>query len=170
MQIDGFTWYYIFAAELRAPYSLFTNELPPSHSTFPATSFLTTTIAFQYTLDRRVTKMVGFSEDNKLDIAQCDKSDFQYWVIAPFLLNYNKVILLGELTKIIPVSETQYRFISYSDTLMLRVSGAPNEVVMTSFYYLYTDNIKTVSCLIGTTGINLLSIGGDPKLASCTAM
>ena len=169
MQIDDFTWYYIFAAELTVPYSLSTNELPPSHSTFPATSF-PNAIAFQYTLDGRVTKVVLFMEGTKLNIAQCDKSDFQYWVIAPYLLNYNRVVLLGELTKIIPVSETRYKFISYSDTLMLRVSGAPNEVVMTSFYYLYAGITKTVSCLIGTAGINLLSIGGDPKLASCTAM
>ena len=171
MQIDGFTWYYIFAAELRAPYSLSTNELPPSHSIFPATSFPTTAVAFQYTLDRRATKMADFRLDTKPDIAQCYKSDFQYWVVALHLPN--NLFLLGELTKIIAVSETRYgdfRFISYSNTLMLRVSGALNEVVMTSFYYNNTGTTQTISWLIGTTGINMLSIGDDPKLASCTAM
>jgi hypothetical protein len=171
MQIDYFTWYYIFAAELTAPYSLSANELPPSHSTFPATSFPTIAVAFQYILDGRVMKMVHFGLDTKLDIVQCDKSDFQYWVIAPYLPN--NLILLGELTKIITVSETRYsdfRFVSYSNTLMLRVSGAPNETVMTSFYYNSTGTTQTISCFIGTTGINLLSIGDDPKLASCSAM
>ena len=171
MQIDGFTWYFIFAAELMGPYSLSANELSPSHSTFPATSLPTTAVAFQYTLDGRVTKMVNFGSDTKLDIAQCDKSDFQYWIIAPYLPN--NLSLLGELTKIITVSETRYsdfRFISYSNTLMLKVSGAPNEVVMTSFYYKNTGTTQTISCYIGATGINILSIGDDPNLASCIAM
>ena len=171
MQIDSFTWYYVFAAELTAPYSLSANELPPSHSMFPATSFPTTAVAFQYTLDGRVTKMVNFGSDTKLDIAQCGKSDFQYWVIAPYLPN--NLSLLGELTKIIAVSETRYsdfRFISYSNTLMVKVSGAPNEVVMTSFYYKNTGTTRTISCYIGTTGMNILSIGDDPKLASCIVM
>ena len=171
MQIDIFTWYYIFAAELTVLYSLSANELPPSHSMFPATSFPSTAVAFQYTLDGRVTKMVEFGSDKKLDIVQCDKSDFQYWVIAPYLPN--NLSLLGELTKIIAVSETRYSefiFISYSNTLMMKVRGAPNEVVMTSFYYKNTGTTQTISCYIGTTGINILSIGDDPKAASCTAM
>lgn len=171
MQIDSFTWYYVFAAELTAPYSLSANELPPSHSTFPATSFPTTAVAFQYILDGRLTKIVDFGSDTKLDIAQRDKSDFQYWVIAPHLPN--NLTLLGELTKIITVSETRYsdfRFISYSNTLMVKVSGAPEEVVMTSFYYKSTGITQTISCYIGTTGMNILSIGDDPKLASCIAM
>ena len=71
MQIDSITWYYVFSAELMAPYSLSANELPPSHSLFPATSFPTTAIAFQHTLDGRVTKMANFLSDTKLDIAQC---------------------------------------------------------------------------------------------------
>ena len=172
MQIDSFTWYYIFAAELiGGSYSLSANELPHSHSMFPATSFPKTTVAFQYTLDGRITKMLDFGSDTKLDIAQCDKSDFQYWVIAPYLPN--NLSLLGELTKIVTVSETRYsdfRFISYSNVLTLKVSGAPNEVVMTSFYYKNTGTTHTISCYIGTTGINTLSIGDDPNLASCIAM
>ena len=104
MQIDGFTWYYIFAAELKDPYSLYVKELPPSHSTFPATSwpsFDGQNLAFQYTLDGRVTKMVDFGSDSYwTSHIQCDESNFQYWIIAPCLPN-----LLGELTKIIALSE-----------------------------------------------------------------
>ena len=115
--------------------------------------------------------MVEFGSDTELDIAQCSKSDFQYWVIAPYLTN--NLSLLGELTKIIAVSETRYsdfRFISYSNTVMVKVNGAPNEVIMTSFYYKNTGSTQTISCTIGTTGMNMLTIGDDPKLASCSAM
>ena len=81
--------------------------------------------------------------------------------------------LLVELTKIIAESETRYSeftFISYSNTLMMKVRGAPNEVVMTSFYHKNTGITQIISCYIGTTGINILSIRNDLIVASCTAM
>ena len=53
---------------------------------------------------------------------------------------------------------------------MVKVTRAPNEVVMTSLYYKNTGTTQTISCTIGTTGVNMLSIGDDPKLASCIAM
>lgn len=171
MQLDTFTWYYIFAAELTSPYSLSAKELPPSHTTFPATSFPSSSVAFQYTLDGRVTKVTNFGSDTKLDIAQCGKSDFQYWVIAPYLPN--NIALLGELTKIIAVSETRYGdlwFSSSDNTLTVKVSGAPNEVVMTTFFYKNTESTRTISCYVGPTGVNILSIGDDVKKASCIAV
>ena len=163
LQIDDFTWYYVFAAELSSTYSLSAAELPPSHSTFPATSFPIASVAFQYTLDGKTTKIVDFGSDTKLDIARCCKSDFQYWVIAPYLPN--NITLLGELTKLIAVSETRYsdfKFITYYNTLMLKVSGEPNEVVVSSFYYRNSDELRTVSCTIGPSGTNRLSIGSYP--------
>ena len=50
--------------------------------------------------------MANFGSDTKLDMAQCaGQICFQYRVIAPYLAN-NQLSLLGELTKIIVVSET----------------------------------------------------------------
>lgn len=177
MQIDGYTWYYIFAAELTAPYSLSTSELPPSHTTFPATTLPIPSrmIAFQYTLDGKVTKTLTlFSHGSitKLDVPQCGKSDFQYYVFAPCLPN--GVAMLGELTKVITVSETRYsdfRYRSSNTMFTVKVSGAPNEVVMTSFYYQSNGHIETISCYIGSSGMNVLSIGANPDVdGSCRAI
>ena len=104
-QIGGYTWYYILAAELNSSYSMSASELPPSHSTFPATSF-PKSIAFQYTLDETVTKTANFGSDTKLDVAQCNKTDFQYWIIAPYFPN--GLALLGELDKVTSVSEARF--------------------------------------------------------------
>ena len=169
MQVNNYTWYYIFAAELASPYSLSASELPPSHNTFPSTSFPTPSVAFQYTLDGRVTNVTNFGSNVKLDIAKCGKSDFQYWVVAPY--QPNDIALLGELTKIVAVSETRYsdfRFDSTENLLTVRVSGAPGEVVTTSIYYKGPGTTQTFSCNIGPSGANLLYIpGDDPTKIQC---
>lgn len=118
----------------------------------------------------KTTKVINIaSYDTKLDITQCDKTDFQYWIIAPYLTS--DVALLGELNKIVTVSETRYsdlRLSTSDTTLTMKVKGAPDKLVLTSFYYIKSDTIKTVSCYIGTTGTNLLSIDDDPNKASCS--
>ena len=122
------------------------SELPPSHSTFPMSSF-PKSIAFQYTLDKTVTKTVDFSSDSKLDVAQCDKSDFQYWVIAPYFSN--GYALLGELNKITSVSEARFSdIVTSGDTVTIKISGVPTEEVSVTFYDMTNKKMEVVSCTI----------------------
>ena len=150
------TWYYILAAELTSSYSMSASELPPSRSTFPATSF-PKSIAFQYTLDKKVTKTADFGADMKLDVATCGKSDFQYWVIAPYLPN--QFALLGELDKVTTVSEARFSDFEFSQNdVMMKVSGVPKEVVSVTFYDMNKKNTVIISCTIGSGGTNQLSV------------
>ena len=47
----------------------------------------------------------------------CGEADFQYWIIAPVL--NNGLVLFGELTKIVPVSETRFKsFLNAGDHII----------------------------------------------------
>ena len=132
------------------------NELPPSHSTFPATSF-PKSVAFQYTLDKAVTKTVDFGSDTKLNVAQCGKSDFQYWVIAPYFSN--GYALLGELDKVTPVSEARFSgFVTSEDDVVMMISGVPTEQVSVTFYDMKNQKTVVIACTISDFGTNQLSI------------
>ena len=164
IQIGQFTWYYIFTGVLSSPYTLTAKELPSTHFTFPYSSLPAPTIAFQYTLDGTVTKTVEFGTPNdfgpntKLNISQCSKSTFQYWVIPPHFMSHG-LILLGELTKIVPVSEARFNdIIVTDDDVMVRINGVPTEKVPISFYSMLTNKIETMECTISTSGVNLLSL------------
>ena len=158
------TWYYILAAELKSSYSMSASELPPSHSTFPATSF-PRSIAFQYTLNKKVIKTADFGSDMKLDVEECGKSDFQYWVIAPYLTN--GIVLLGELDKVTTVSEARFSDFVMSDSdVTVKISGVPTEQVSVTLYDMNQKKTMEISCTIGDSGANTLSVGD----ANCKGM
>ena len=149
---------------MSSPYTLTAKELPPSRSTFPATSLPAPTIAFRYTLDGNVTELVNFGTtssfgpDTALNIAQCDKTDFQYWVIPPFLpFGYT---LLGELNKITPVSEQRFSDIIISDDIVkVKVNGVPTEKVPITVYDNSAKKTQVIECTISDSGTNVLILG-----------
>lgn len=132
------------------------SELPPSHYTFPATAF-PKSVAFQYTLDSLVTKTADFGPDTKLDVDQCGKSDFQYWGIAPYFSN--GFALLGELSKVASVSEFRFsKLVINEDDVTMMVNGVPTEVVSVTFYDMKNQTTTAISCSIGDSGTNYLSV------------
>lgn len=149
-QVDMQTWYHILAAEINTEYTLTVADLPPSLSTFPSSSF-PTSIAFQYTLDGTVTTTIEFTSTSKLMIPKCGKVDFQYWNIAPVF--DNGWALLGELNKIITVSETRFTSIANIGTQSFAtLRGVPNEVVVVSLFNSQDKKVTAVKCIIGQTG------------------
>lgn len=165
-QIGQFTWYYLFTADLSTPYSLKAKELPPSHSTYPATSLPFPTIAFQYTLDGNITNVTDFGPngsigpDTSLYISQCSKATFQYWVIPPYFpFGYT---LMGELNKIVPVSEQRFSDITISENIVkIRVRGVPAEKVNVTLYDRAMHKQQVVNCIISESGYNWLIVGGE---------
>ena len=159
LQIDRWTWYYILAAELTSSYLLSASELPPSQSLFPASSF-PQAIAFQYTLNKTVTQLVDFGDYMKIYVAECGKSDFQYWVIAPYFPN--GIALLGELNKVTTVSEARFGHPVVSDNeVTIMVNGVPKETVSVTFYDGSKDSTMEVLCPINDSGTNRLRVSGD---------
>ena len=158
MQIGQFTWYYLFTGNLASPYYLTVKELPSSRYTFPVSSLPFSTIAFQYNLDGNITNVTSFGADSGLFISPCGKTDFQYWVIPPFLpFGYT---LLGELNKIIPVSEQRFSDITVSDnTVTVKVNGVPTEKVPITVYDNSAKKTQVIECTISESGTNVLVLG-----------
>lgn len=123
------------------------------------------TIAFQYTLDGTVTRVTefgslsNFGPDTTLNISQCGKTDFQYWVIPPYFpFGYT---LMGELNKITPVSEQRFSdVILNDDVVMVKVSGVPGEKVPVTVYSTFTKKPQVINCTISESGDNWLVLGG----------
>ena len=72
-------------------------------------------------LDKFITKTAEFGSDTKLNVAQCGKYDFQYWVIAPYFSS--GYALLGEVDKVTSVSEAHFSdIVNSGDEVMMKVS------------------------------------------------
>ena len=99
-----------------------------------------------------------FGPDTKLNISQCNKSDFQYWVIPPYLMSHG-LILLGELNKVVPVSEARFSDIILTvDDIMAKVNGVPSEKVPVTVYNIFTKKTQIINCIISMSGVNILSL------------
>ena len=96
--------------------------------------------------------------DTKLTISQCGKVDFQYWVIPPSLMSH-RLVLFGELNKIVPVSEARFSdIINTVDDVIVRVNGVPTEKVPVTVYSIPTNKVQVVECIISASGVNALSL------------
>jgi len=94
---------------------------------------------------------------NTLTISKCGETDFQYWAIATSVGAVpNSRVLLGELNKIIPVSETRFLNID-SDKVLMR--GVPGEMVAVSVSDPVKAEAMTVECTIGQDGTAVLVMG-----------
>ena len=93
-------------------------------------------------------------------ISKCGKADFQYWNIAPVL--DNGWALLGELNKILPVSETRFLSIEIRDPVkqqyLVVLRGVAGETVPVTLYDSKEKKIMTVSCTVSPAGTAVLLI------------
>lgn len=153
LQVASWTWYYIISGQLSSDYTMSVSELPPSQHTKPKTSF-PKSLAFSYTLDGKVQKATVLTD--KLSIPACGPTNFQYWVVAPIFSS--GWALLGELNKIVTVSET--RFFSFTEVGQEYVflSGVPGETVLVTVYNTNSSQAVVYTCSIGPTGVNMLLI------------
>lgn len=164
--MSTYTWYYILAAELKSDYQLTMTELPASRFLKPQ-SFFPQSVAVQYTLKKEVTSHVMIDDMNtKLPIKSCKTEDFQYWFIAPVFPGTNGA-LLGELDKVVPISEQRVlTVIKFGDTYVIKMRGAPNEVVSMSTINTSSGKVATVNCTLDSTGEGTLGFS-DVDSPSC---
>ena len=96
-------------------------------------------------------------KDHGLTISKCGKDDFQYWAIITSVAALpNGRYLLGELNKIIPVSESRF---SNWDSGVVTVHGMPGEVVTVSVFDMIKDVVFTVACTVHDNGATMLIMG-----------
>jgi hypothetical protein len=162
-QISQYTWYYVLAANLKSTYQLNVTELPPSENVKPQSNF-PQSVGVRYTLDGKVTGSVEVT--NQLSISSCDKKDFQYWMIAPVLPGAGGS-LLGELDKVVPISEQRVlTVILFGDTYVIKLRGAPNEVISMTTYSTADSKTTSISCTLDSTGAGTLAFS-DVTKPSC---
>ena len=95
----------------------------------------------------------------------CGEADFQYWIIVPVLKN--GLVLFGELTKIVPVSETRFKsFINVGDTYIILLEGVPEEKVTLTVFDSSSLKTDLVECTIGLSGSAVLYMASTGS--SCT--
>ncbi len=116
-------------------------------------------MAYQYSIvTGNITKITApYISDGNLKITKCGKDDFQYWAIVTFMTGtQNGRFLLGELNKIVAVSETRF---SNFDGDSVRVVGMAEEVVRVTLYDLVKDEVVAVDCKVGSDGSVWLTMG-----------
>ena len=101
----------------------------------------------------------NFGPDTVLNISIClTYCDFQYWVIPPSLTS-SGLILLGELNKVVPVSEARFsNIVINGDDVTINVNGVPTETVPVTVYSMSTNRLQVVNCVISPSGMNVLSL------------
>ena len=92
-------------------------------------------------------------------------ASFQHWIIAPVLNNV--LVLFGELTKIVPISETQFKsFINVGDIYIISLEGAPGEKVTLTVFNSSSVKTDLVECTIAPSGSAVLHMASTGS--SCT--
>ena len=151
----------------QADYSLMPRELPPSLSVKPQT-YLPESVALQYNLDGTIRGEAVHIKQNTdvIPLKKCDRDDFEYWLVAPVLPGTGGAFL-GELNKIVSVSEQRVlTIILFGDTYVIKLRGAPGEVVYMSTYDLKSSKIVTAKCTMDSDGTGSLSFS-DVSNLSC---
>ena len=101
-----------------------------------------------------------------LDISECSATDFEYWSLAPIMSN--GWALLGELTKVLPVSET--RFVSLitedGDIHVVYLTGEAGEIVPLTVYDTSSGATEVHSCTIDSSGDSLFLFPHGPCVDS----
>ena len=162
LQVAQWTWYYIIAGELLSDYTIYANELPPSHHTKPKTEILKS-LAFTYILDGQVSNATIFTDTLFFPITTT--TNFHYWSLAPIL--NNGWALLGELNKIIPVSETHINnILNVGMDYLVSITGVEGEKVSMTAYDTASSQAAVYSCTISPSGQNTLYLPGGPCVAA----
>ena len=147
---------------MNANYTMHSSELPPSQHTKPKTYF-PTSLAFTYSLNRQLTNIMTFP--NALSFYVAPTYILQYWAVAPVL--NNGWALLGELNKIIPISETRIvNILNIGMDYMVYIAGMAGEKVSITAYDTGSSKAEVYGCTISATGQNMLYLPGGPCLAS----
>ena len=145
-------------AELNNDFVLNQQDLPPSNSYFPQSQFKFY-LALQHDLNGTVTRIERIpSLSLPFFVRACNRSDFQYWTFAP-VFDDIEMALIGEMSKIITVSETRFQSVEASKlrdggtaSYMVTMQGAPDEVIDISILDLKTNDMKTVTCKFPSSG------------------
>ena len=142
-------------------------EFPSSPANSPHAHF-PESVALQYGFDGNIRGDVVHIKSNMniIPLTKCDRSDFEHWLVAPVFPGTGGA-LLGELDKIVPVSEQRVlTIIKFGDTYVVKLRGAPGEEINMSTYDLKSSKVVTVQCTMAEDGTGTLGFS-DAASPSC---
>ena len=154
-----YTWYHILAVDLDTQYQINASQLPPSTNTKPQ-SLVPYSIAYRKDpITNEVLFAINYTHvDEPLLLGPCGQGDFQYWSIAP-ILGYTLWALLGELDKVVTVSEARFTEITGTwREFTVHLAGTPGETVNVALYYVFYIKPLIVPCKISSSGTAVLHV------------
>ncbi len=99
-----------------------------------------------------------------IPLTKCGRDDFQYWAVAPVFPGTGGAFL-GELNKIMSVSAQRVlTVIKFGNTYVVKLRGAPGEVVYMSTYDLKSSKIVTANCTMASDGTGAVSFSDATQL------
>ena len=144
----------ILAADLKQPYSLSLYDLPKPANVTKTDYFM----AYRFSFDGKIETVSKV--EYELQIPSCERKDFQYWILAPAVSE--DVVFLGEMSKVIAVSRTRFRSITYGNsTATVVMKGVPSEKVTLAM--VYNKEVETLECVIPSSGSATVTLPRGPK-------
>ena len=141
----------ILGAEISSPYSVSLGELPlPPSGATKAKEY----VAFQHSFSGKISSAMNVTT---LEVPACGRSDYQYWILAPVVLD--ELVFLGEMEKVVSLSETRFKSIAYSANTV-EMAGTAGEMVTVgaTIGSKSTEGLKYFTCKIPSSGMTTLTL------------
>ena len=143
----------VLGAELTSSYTVSLGELPPPPS---GATKAKEYVAFRPSFSGKVTAAMNVTS---LAVPACGRADYQYWVLAPVI--QDKVVFLGEMGKVVSLSETRFKSIAYTaGTVNVKMAGNPGEMVTVAATIdsKSMEGLQYFTCMIPSSGMVTLSL------------
>ena len=143
----------ILGVDLVSPYTVSLGELPlPPSGAVKAKEY----VAFKPYFSGKV----GAANNvTSLAVPACGRGDYQYWVLAPVV--QDGVVLLGEMGKVVSVSETRFKSVKYTKGAVdVTMAGAPGEMVTVAATVGSKSmaGLRYFTCPVPSSGMTTLSV------------
>lgn len=149
----------VLGAELVTPYTVSIGELPiPPSGATKAKEY----VAFQPSFSGKISTAMSVTT---LALPACGRADYQYWVLAPVVLD--ELVFLGEVGKVVSLSETRFESIAYSSNAVnVTMAGTAGEMVTVAVTIgsKSTEGLYYFTCKIPSSGMTTLTL----PLGLCT--
>ncbi|XP_055954459.1 uncharacterized protein LOC126814885 [Patella vulgata] len=110
-------------------------------------------------------QLTDFSDKSPVSITPaCSKIDFCLYYVSPVLKTSPEVVILGELSKWVPVSPQRVQEISQSDDIIITITGKQSESV--TFSFSVDGVIRSINCVLGSSGTAQIHVEAMKCLSS----
>ena len=143
----------VLGVELVSSYTVSLGELPlPPGGAVKAKD----SVAFKPSFSGKIS---AAEHVTSLAVSACGRADYQYWVLAPVVLD--SVVLLGEMGKVVSVSETRFKSVTNTtDAVNVTMAGTAGEMVTVAATVGTKSmaGVRYFTCPIPSSGVTTLSV------------